>query len=141
MADLTSPRNTVIVGPQLFGSEQPLAASSKVIEGCLVAVNGDGYGNAAGMTKATGLVCIGVAVRSVDNSTGAAGALSCVAISGRIMLDNGLTTDKVTQADVGNSCYALDNHTVSRVSSGASVVGQIIDIDTDSGQVIVNVKF
>lgn len=137
MSGLQAARNTVNVGPQLFGSEQPMKASSKVFEGGLVAL--DGYGHAAAMTKAGSLTCVGVANRSVDNSAGMNGDLSCVALTGRFMFDNGTSGDAITQADVGALAYALDDHTLSRLSSGASAVGTIVNLDADSGQVIVDI--
>lgn len=137
MASLTSSRNTVIVGPQTLGSEQPMKAASKVVQGCLVAV--DGYGLAADMSKTTGLTCIGIAVESVDNSAGADSAVDCVALTGRFLLDSGTSGDAITQADVGAACYALDNHTVTPVSTGASEVGKVIQLDSDSGQVVVEI--
>jgi len=137
MSSLTSPRNTVTVGPQLYGTEQPMDAGEKVVEGCLVAL--DGYGMAQDMTKAASLTCVGIAVRSVDNSSGQDGDLSCVAITGRFMFDNGTSTDTITQADVYKTCYALDNHTVTRLSSGASAVGTVKQLDAASGQVIVEI--
>ncbi len=143
MASLTSPRNTVVLLPQQFGSLQPMAAGATAVQGCLVALNGDGYGNAASMTKATSLKCVGIANESVDNSAGIAAAQSVVCLTGLVLLDNGTSTDTITQADVGNLCYALDNHTVSRVSTGASAVGTIRQIvgagDVGAGQIVVEI--
>lgn len=134
MSNLTSPRNTVTVGPQLFGEAQPLAAGAKVVEGCLVAVNSSGQ--AIDLSNTDGYHIVGIATRSVDNTTGAAAALSCVAVTGRFLLNG----SSVTQADVGKKVYALDNHTVTTTSTNHLEVGVCVGLDADSGQIEVEVR-
>ena len=130
MANLSSPRNTVTVGPQLYGTSQPLDQDGYVVEGCLVGSH-DGYANDISLADG---YCLGIANRSAANDAdgNAAGDASCVALSGRFMLDGTLG-----QADVGKDVYASDNHTVAL--SGTVKVGRLVAIDLDSGQLVVEV--
>lgn len=139
MASLTSPRATIGVGPQVFGTEQLVKTGSTVVQGCFVQL--DGSGLAVDGYHATGLTTLGIANLSVVGD----GMASVAVLSGEFLFDNGTSTDALTQADVGKTCYVLDNHTVSRLSSGASAAGtaqQIVGANepAGAGQIVVLIQ-
>jgi hypothetical protein len=86
----------------------PVAAARKVYAGALTVLSG---GYAQGGVVALGLKAIGRANETVDNSAGAAGALSVQVERGTFKFAQDGT---ITQADVGSTCYILDDQTVSR---------------------------
>lgn len=115
MAALTSERNTT----QLRGDTRvgPLAASVKVWKGGMLMRNAAGF-----VTKgatATGCIGIGRAEATVDNSAGAAGAVSVEYRSGIFGFAN-LAADAVTQAEVGKLCYIADDQTVAKTNGSAT---------------------
>lgn len=115
MAALTSERNTT----QLRGDTRvgPLAASVKVWKGGILMRNAAGF-----VTKgatATGCIGIGRAEATVDNSAGAAGAVSVEYRSGIFGFAN-LAADAVTQAEVGKLCYIADDQTVAKTNGSAT---------------------
>lgn len=95
----------------------PLAASTHIYVGSLVAVNAAGYVVPASADNA--LFVIGVAEEEVDNSVGTAGAKTLYQIRrGSFLLANSTTTDAITDGDVGRPCYVVDDNTVARTSNG-----------------------
>ena len=115
MAALTSERNTT----QLRGDTrvEPMAAAVKVWKGGILMRNAAGFVTKGG--AATGCIGIGRAEATVDNSTGAAGAVSVEYRSGVFGFAN-LAADAVTQADVGKLCYIADDQTVAKTSGSAT---------------------
>ena len=98
----------------LFADQQteyvdaPVAASTAIDAGDLVALNATGYLVTA--DDATARRFAGVAKQTADNSAGIDGALNCiVAVSGV----HNMTCSGLTQADVGKKCYATADTTVS----------------------------
>ena len=109
MVALSAERNTA----RRMGDtrNEPLAASVKVWKGGIVMRNSAGY-----LTKGatvTGAFGVGRAEATVDNSAGAAGALSIDYRPGTFRFAN-LATDLITQADVGKLCYIVDDQTVAK---------------------------
>lgn len=95
----------------------PVAASTHIYVGALVAVNGSGYVVPASADST--LAIIGVAEEEKDNSAGSAGALTLSAIRrGSHLIANSGTTDAIVDLDVGRPCYAVDDNTVARTSNG-----------------------
>lgn len=110
----------------------PLAASTAVIKGSMIGLNA--AGNCVPVTEATGLKCVGICEESVDNSAGSAGDLRAVIRYGTFKMSNATSTDAITRADIGQAAYGVDNETVSDVATGRSIVGAIVDVDSqDSG--------
>jgi len=110
MVALTAARNT----PLRMGDirAEPLAASIKVFGGSLVMRNAAGY-----ITKgatATGCVGVGRAEATVDNSAGAAGALSLEYRVGTFLFANSASGDLITIADIGKACFIVDDQTVAK---------------------------
>lgn len=83
----------------------PVAASSKIYAGSLVAVDVNGYAKAA--ADAANLKVVGVATAQVDNSTGANGDKQVVADEG----DCRFNASSITQVMVGQVMYAADDNT------------------------------
>lgn len=97
----------------------------KIYGGSLV-VRDAGY-VAPGRT-ATGLVALGRAKATVDNTGGSAGAYPVEVEPGIFKWANG---DSIVQADVGAPAYIVDDQTVSKASSGKSLAGTIMGVDSD----------
>jgi len=82
-----------------------VAASTTIYEGALLTV--DGSGNAVNATGTTGL--LGVAMHSVDNSTGAAGAKT-VRVKTRCTIEVSIG-DTIAKTDQGGTIEVSDNDT------------------------------
>lgn len=132
MAALTAPLENT---PRLGGDDLwklPLAASAKIWAGGIVMIDA-GYAKPGAV--AVGKFVAGRAERSVDNTGGSAGAKVLEVRRGIFKYKCGTSTDAITQADVGNACYVLDDQTVAKTDgSGArSKAGLIYQIDPDGG--------
>jgi len=145
MSALTKPRNTPRRGPSLHSVSVFLKDGYSVFVGGLVALDGvDGY--AVPGAKRTGLIAAGIyAPKSGSVLSGSAseavadGATEIDLDCGLFDLDNGSSSDHCTIADVGALAYMLDDHTVSRLSSGASAAGRIVAVSADESAVTVQV--
>jgi hypothetical protein len=126
---LTTERNTIRYGaeptPALY--TQKVKASTKCYAGG-IAVLDAGY-LAPGYT-ATDLVALGRFEKTVDNSAGAAGALTADVLSGCFKWANS-AGDALAQADVGALCYIEDDLTVCKTATGKSIAGRVVSIETD----------
>ena len=133
MTALAEARNTEKYNPDVFAEVMslPLAASTKIYRGALVALNASGY-CVAGTTVAAGRI-VGRAEETIDNSSGAAGDKSVKVRRGVFKFVNSASTDALTLADVDRLCYAVDDQTVARTSSMGSreVAGRVIRVDSD----------
>ena len=128
MTALTAARNTPQRAGDILG--YPVKASVKPIQGG-IAVLSAGY--AAPATTATGLIAIGRFEQTVDNTSGADGALSVQVRRGSFRFGNSASGDLVAQADAGADCYLVDDQTVAKTSgtNTRSVAGKIIAVDSD----------
>jgi hypothetical protein len=128
MAALTAARNTPQRAGDILG--YPVKASVKPIQGG-IAVLSAGY--AAPATTATGLIAIGRFEATVDNTSGADGALSVQVRRGTFRFGNSASGDLIAQADAGADCYLVDDQTVAKTSGAntRSVAGKIIAVDSD----------
>ena len=129
MTALTADRNTPKKDAELLGF--PVAANAKIFAGALVVANATGY--AAPGSVATTLTALGRAESFVDNTGGADGAKT-VQVSrqkGFKFVNHG--ADLVTQADIGKSCYIVDDQTVAKTNGGAtcSVAGKVLAVEAD----------
>ena len=105
----------------------PVAAATAIWQGGMVALSG---ANAVPAATSTTLRVLGVAENTADNRLGAAGALAVTVLSGCWRMDND-GADPITAADIGNPCYATDDHTVCRTNGSATKVqaGTIFDVE------------
>jgi hypothetical protein len=83
-------------------------------------------------SAATTLIAVGRAKKTYDNSAGADSAFRGTAESGIFRFDNSAAGDLIAQAQVGDNCYVVNDHTVAKTDGGStrSVAGKIIDVDT-----------
>lgn len=129
MSALATDRNT----PRRDGTELNLglAAMTKIYGGSIVCRNASGY--AVPGSTATTLKALGVAMEQVDNSAGAAGAKKVQIRKGTFCFGNSTSTDLITNADLGNDCYIVDDQTVAKTngSSSRSVAGKVHSVDAD----------
>lgn len=107
----------------------------KIYPGALVVV-------AAGYAKpgvaGTGLLAAGVADPDnglVSDSTGIASGDMSIRVQQGVFAFTNLSTDLVTQTEVGRNCYITDDQTVSKTSASStkSVAGVVIAIDAIDG--------
>jgi len=133
MSALTSDRKTDKIGTE--GSAQPLilsypvAASTKIYGGAIVAL--DSSGNAVPASAAAAKTVVGRCEKLADNSAGIAGALSVLIRQGAFKFDNSAGADAIAQANVGQLAYVVDDHTVA-LTDGAGLriaAGTITNID------------
>jgi hypothetical protein len=112
-----------------------VAASAIIYPGSMVGV--DIAGNAKCLSAAAGLRPLGRCIEdaTVDNSAGAAGALTVQVARGVFFLANSTTTDALTKADIGRKCYVVDDNTVARTSNFGkrSVMGTFYGLLTVQG--------
>lgn len=116
MTALSSDRNT---RARLGNNRvEGLAASVKVWSGSIVMRNAAGY-----VTKgatATGCMGVGRAEATVDNTSGAAGALTVEYTQGTFLFANSASGDLITIADIGKVCYIVDDQTVAKTDGTAT---------------------
>lgn len=126
---LTAERQTPYIDSELVAV--PVAAATVIFLGAIVCLNASGY--AVPGQEATGLVCLGRAEQTVNNSAGAAGDLSVLVRRGKAFGWANSALDPVGQAQVGRLCYLEDDQTVSATSnSGArSIAGLVVSVTDD----------
>ncbi len=124
MTSLTQPCATP--SEEGVGRQFPVAAGVKIWQGALVVLVAGGW--AAPGQVATGLIPVGRARHTVDNTEGANGAKSVEVDKGTFRWAND-PANPVLQANVGANAYVLDDNTVSILATGRSVAGVIFQID------------
>lgn len=136
MAALTALRATTKSKHPSLGLMQDRAqkGSTTGFAGAMAVLNA---GFAAPGTTATGLRAIGRFVQTSANP-GADGAVFAQIEYGIFNWDNSTAGDLIAQADVGNICFIVDDHTVAKTSNSAarSAAGEIYRVDSDGVWVI-----
>lgn len=129
MTATTADRNTPERDSKQF--QFPLAASTKLLAGTIACLNSSGYLVAG--TASTTLKTVGAMEQIADNSAGAAGDIKGKVRRGCFRFGNSSAGDLIALADIGASCYVVDNQTVAKTNGGStrSVAGTIRDVDTD----------
>lgn len=150
MAALSAQRRvTPSIGGFAITLQAPVKGNVKLYKGALVAA--DATGNLVPAAATAGLRVAGVHDAGTNHSvtdttaSGPAGLLADGAISGNYQLgiwpflNSG--TDPVTQADLFNDVFMVDDQTVARSDGGVgrAIVGQLIRIDTSPAQVFVSI--
>lgn len=109
----------------------PLAAAVKIYQGSLVVL--DNAGNARPGRASTTDRVRGVAQATVDNTAGAAGALSVDTETGVFRFANSAAGDLIVRTDIGADCYVVDDQTVAKTSATNTriVAGKVRDVDAD----------
>lgn len=129
MAKLTAPRDTneIMGGATLI--ELPVKGSTTIFQGSIVAIDADGF--AIPGKKAAGLRAAGRAEETVENSSSDGDAVVRVK-RGVFVFDNTATAaNKITAADVLGPCYIEDDHTVTKLATGASAAGLVVRVDDE----------
>ena len=74
-----------------------------------------------------------MALATVDNLAGAAGAVSAETETGVFRFKNSAAGDLITRADLGVDCYIVDDETVAKTSATntRAIAGKVRDIDAD----------
>jgi len=127
MAALTSDRNTPIRSGQTL--IMPVAGGKKIYAGALVARNSNGY--AVPGETAVGLIGLGRAESSVDNTTGTDGSLTIEIRKGVFRFSNSSGSDEITKQDIGLDCYIVDDQTVAKTdgTGSRSRAGKVFDVE------------
>jgi len=123
MAATTADRNTA-QKKLLREVAYPVAASTTIPGGVLVALNAGGYLiNAA---DAASITVVGVSFERIDNSAGANGALECKVLKGSFkFFNNG--TNPVVQGTVGKQPQIADNQTVRASGATNDIKAGVVD--------------
>jgi len=134
MAALTAPRNTPRLGEQIRVYDLPVKGATKLWQGSLIGITAAGY--LVPMAATSTLRAAGRCPKTIDNLSGADGAVRAAYEEGVFLWDNSASGDLITLADVGNNVYAVDDHTVAKTDNSAArpVAGKVRDI-APSGQV------
>lgn len=125
---LSADRNT----PARIGDMRisPVAADVRIFAGAILMRNAAGH-----LTKgatATGAVGVGRAEGAVNNTGGAAAAVSVQWRPGIFRFRNSSAGDAITIADIGKLCYIVDDDTVAKTNgtSTRSPAGLVEDVDS-----------
>ncbi len=127
---LTKDRNTPMKDGELIAV--PVAANAVIHAGGLAVANGSGY--AAPGSTATTLTYLGRFEESVDNTGGANGAVTVNVRRGKAFKFKNSAGDAVTQAELGKTCYIVDDETVSKTNAGGntqSAAGKVLGVEAD----------
>lgn len=140
MAALIKPRKTERLGPGeviLGAIDVPLKAAAKVFQGGMVAIDLTvGYGVAASATLSQ--VVVGrynaerAATPSLDNTSGASGALIARVEQGIFRYANSAAADAIAITEVGDICYVVDDQTVAKTDAAGTrpVAGRVMAVDS-----------
>lgn len=109
--------------------DQPVKANTKIWAGSLIVLDA---GYAAPGRAATGLLALGMATETVDNTGGAAGAKRVPYQPGVSRWANSANADLIAQTDAGQLCYIVDDQTVAKTDGTAtrSIAGTIYGVDS-----------
>lgn len=127
---LTADRNTPMKDGELISV--PMATNKKIFAGSLVAANATGFATPG--ATATTLTYLGRAEECVDNTGGADAAKSVLVRRGKAFKFKNSAGDAVTQAELGKTCYIVDDETVSKTNAGGntqSAAGKVMGVEAD----------
>lgn len=136
MTALTADRNTPRAQGDVLRGD--VAAATLIFAGAMVMR--DASGNLIEGQTATGMIGAGRAEAQVDNSAGAAAALTCDIRTGIFRWGNSASSDEITKADIGAVCYAVDDQTVAKTDGDGtrSPAGIIEGVDTSGVWVLMD---
>lgn len=146
MAERNTPRRSGMID---YVEGYDVAASAKIESGKIVAL--DASGNAVEYAKSTtntanALTVVGRCEETVDNGSGAAGALKVRARIGVFRWNNDHATDAVAKAEIGDAVHGEDDETIrkSAVAGNAqrtAKVGRLIAVDAAGAWVATGIPF
>lgn len=82
---------------------------------------------------------VGVFVSTADNSAGSAGDIEAQIERGSFWLGNSASTDAITDADIGEVCFVVDDQTVARSAGTAGTrqpAGRVLAVDSTLGVLV-----
>ncbi|MEO5327269.1 MAG: hypothetical protein H7829_03405 [Magnetococcus sp. THC-1_WYH] len=125
MMPLSSDRNTKSRPGDVFS--YPVLTGITIYAGALVVLDANGYAKPA--VAATGLITVGRAEERVVN-TGASGSVSVLVRCGVYHYENSAGADEITQAEVGDNCYIVDDQTLAKTDATGtrSVAGRVVAV-------------
>jgi len=114
-------------------------AAVKIMKGAAVAIDlATGY--LTNESTAGSLLAVGIAAETVDNSGGSAGDLKINVKLSReveaVRFVNSGSTGACTTADIGKSCYFVDNQTVSILPTAGPLAGTIWGVSATDGVLV-----
>lgn len=126
---LSADRNTPMRDGELISV--PVAATAKCYAGGMAVANASGY--AAPGSTATGLTYLGRFEETVDNTGGSNGAKSVLVRRKQAFKWKNSLTDAVTQAELGQTCYIVDDETVAKTDGAGtrSAAGKVLGVEAD----------
>lgn len=129
MVAATKSRNTMRV--EGVKRSLPVAANIKLFAGTMVVADASNFAN---KTTANNLRVVGVTPVDVDNSTGAAGALTAeldVGVYGPFA--NSAAGDLIERKDIGGNAWMVDDQTVAKTSGSSTraLAGLVHSVDAD----------
>lgn len=126
---LSADRNTEMKDGEIISV--PVATNVKIYAGSLVAANASGYATPGAV--ATTLTYLGRAEEQVDNAGGANAAKSVNVRRKKAFKWKNSGADAVTQAELGKTCYIVDDETVAKTNgtSTRSAAGNVVGVDAD----------
>lgn len=109
----------------------PVLTGVKIYAGAIVVLDSSGWAKPA--VTATGLVAVGRASAQADNTLGQSGDINVAVDEGVFEYANSASGDAITKAEIGDTCYLVDDLTVAKTSgtNTRSIAGFIRDVDTD----------
>ena len=105
-------------------------AGAKIFAGALVALQG---GFAIPATVATGLIVVGIAQKTADNTNGGNGAIKVKVHAGVAKLKNSASTDAIGDTEMGLDVFMVDDETVAKTngSNTRSRAGKVVEVESD----------
>lgn len=139
MTALAADKAVIIADGEWLDYPEPslsIIAADIIYQGAMIAVNTSGY--VAPASADPTLKVIGWSRGRVDNSAGTAGAEKVPICRKPIRLVNSAGVDAITNAHVGEYCYAVDDQTVALTSSGGDrpVAGRVMHVDSTAGVLV-----
>lgn len=127
MSALTTDRDTPTRDGELF--EFPVAADTTIYAGALVCLNATGF--AVPGDEDDDYTAVGRAEQRVVNGA-VAGAVRVRVRRGVFRYANSAEADAITLADVGATCYVVDDQTVAKTDDTGSrpPAGKVLDVDS-----------
>lgn len=136
MAALTGPRKRKF--ERIAKLLMPLSAGHEAQKGGLACID-TSTGEVVEGDVSTTLVAIGIFAEHKDNLLGADVVDVDVELDREVFgrwMDNDSGGGEVTTADVGSSCYILDDHSVTMTDTGASKYGRVWRVDATKGVLV-----
>jgi len=132
MADLNRSRDTIKYNETTLHLNYPVKGGVHIYPGLMGFI--DSAGRVVG-ASALGAKVAGRITAEVDATNYTDGQLTVNLEEGIYWFDNSSAGDLIAAADVGNTCYVVDNHTVAKTSNSSARIaaGRIINVDPVMG--------